>query len=366
MFFKKIFIIIPHLGGGGAERSTLYLINNWVKLGYDVTLVLLKKKGALLKLLDSDIKIIDLDINRISKSIIPIYLLIKKNKPDVILTLMWPLTSVVVISWLLNFKKGKLFLVDHNPLIKNWAREIKVNWYVFIFIYNVTYIFCNGIICVSDNLKKNIKNILFVKKNNIFSIYNPVLPFEKEKYNYSSLRKKYFGNTKFCFLSVGRLKKSRGIENLLLALKDFEFLNQSKLVILGDGPEKNNIEILIKKYNLENNVILKGFIDNTYPWYYVSDIYIHTSIYDAMPLTLIEAITCGTKIISTDSESGPREILENGKHGILIPINNPSLLLKAINISLNEKVNEYLLKERSKSFSINKISNQYLKILFKN
>ena len=124
---KKIFIILPHLGGGGAEKSTLYLVNDWVKKNYKIYLILMNKKGELLSKLDPKVKIIDLNCNRIYKTFLPCYKLIKLYKPDVILTLMWPLTSVIFIAWIFSFRRGKLFLADHNPFINEWFQDFKIN-----------------------------------------------------------------------------------------------------------------------------------------------------------------------------------------------------------------------------------------------
>ena len=138
--------------------------------------------------------------------------------------------------------------------------------------------------------------------------------------------------------------------------------NKAKLIILGEGPEKDFLNVYIKEKKLENNIQINGYVEDPYPYYLCSDIYIHSSIYDAMPLVLIEALICGSNIISTDCDSGPKEILDNGKYGSLIPISNPSIMAKEIDLKLTQKKNTIKIKERSKIFTIKKISQQYLNL----
>ena len=361
---KKIFIILPHLGGGGTERTHLYLMNNWSQNGFKIFLILMKKEGHLLSLLNSNITIINLNVNRIRKIIFPVLKLINYYKPHIILAPMWPITSAVTISWLISFKTGKLFLADHNPIIKEWAYDLNINWYFFKLTYNLTYPLATGIIAVSKQIKKDILRISLVKKTNIKVIYNPVKFFNFNNFEQKKTRIKLFGNFKFCLIAVGTLKKSRDFITLIRAFSIFKYKNTSKLIILGEGPERINILNFVKKNNLENNVELKGFMKNPYPWIACADVYIHSSLYDGLPLVIIESLACGTKIVSTDCESGPREILDYGKYGMLIPIKDPEKMAKSIEKSIEKNINKSFLIDRSKIFSIENISKNYLNYFF--
>ena len=358
----KIFVILPEFGGGGAERAHLYLMNEWARNGNEVFLILIKKKGILIKFLDKRISIIDFNSKRMIKAILPIYKIIKLHKPNIILTAMWPLTSIVALSWLLSFKIGKLFLADHNPLIKSWLKDLNINWFFFSFIYNITYIFCTKIITVSDKVREQSREILLLGKDKIEVIYNPVRSADKYNLDIIATKKKLFGDFKYCLISVGRLKKSRDLTTLIDCFNLIRYYEQTKLIILGEGPERNFLENYIKEKNLQNNIEIIGYVEDPYPYYLCSDIYIHSSIYDAMPLVLIEALFCGSNIISTDCESGPREILENGKYGTLIPISNSKAMAEAVNLTLTKSNKNIQIKNRSKIFTIKKISEKYLNL----
>ncbi len=361
---KTIFVILPHLGGGGAERSTLNLINYWSKKNYDVFLILMNKKGELIEDVNKEIKIIDLNCKRIIHTILPCNKLIRKYRPDITLALMWPLTSVVFFSWLLSFKIGKLYLADHNPFIDLWFKDFNINKYFFYLTYNLTYNFSSGIICVSKNVKYEIQKILLFKKHNIYNINNSI-KVPNTNYDIIKLKKSIYGDAKFCFLSVGRLKKSRDVITVIKALQNFEYLNNTKLIILGTGPEESNLKKYVTKYKLNKYIEFKGFVKDTYKYFAVSDLYIHSSLYDALPLTLIEALYFDTKILSTNCKYGPAEILKKYNLGELVKTNNPVEMLKGIYVSLDKKINHNLRQKVRKNYSIESVAEKYLEVFFK-
>ena len=105
---------------------------------------------------------------------------------------------------------------------------------------------------------------------------------------------------------------------------------------------------------------MAGFADNPYPWYLTADVYVLSSDWEGLPTVLIEALESGLPIVSTDCESGPKEILENGRYGKLVPMNDIDALSNAIMVSLSEYHDKESLKMRARDFSIENISKQYL------
>ena len=336
---EKIAVILPNLKNGGAERSHIYIANEWIKLGYRVVFILMEKKGNLIPLISNKIQIINLKEKRLRNIIFPLTKLLYQNRFDIIVAPMWPITIISVISWYLSFKKGKLFLVDHNPIIKKWADDFNLSWSLVKLSIKLTYKGVNGIVSVSSGIKEDILKIVAIKKNKVQVIYNPInknLIHYKKNLNEKT---KLFGNSKNNIVSTGALKKSKDYITLIKAANILKVKNiKINLNIIGDGEEKKNLEKLIKKNNLSQNVKLLGYIEDPFPYLLNADLYVNSSIYDGLPLSIIEALISKIPIVSTDCESGPREILKNGKYGRLVPINDYKSLAIEMEKILNKKI----------------------------
>ena len=133
----------------------------------------------------------------------------------------------------------------------------------------------------------------------------------------------------FRVVTAGRLNHQKGFHLLIAAmtqvrhkLSDVEF----RVAILGDGPDRDALQKQIEELNLQDTVRLTGFQTNAIAWYRSADVFVLPSLIEGMPNVLLEAMACGTAVISTDCQSGPAEILNNGQYGTLIPTDNVSAL----------------------------------------
>ena len=363
---KKIVVILPNLNNGGAERSHIYIANEWIKLGYQVVFILMEKKGNLIPLISKEIQIINLKENRLRNIIIPLTKLLYKNQFDIIVAPMWPITIISVISWYLSLKKGKLFLVDHNPIIKKWANDFKINWSLVKFSIKLTYNRVSGIISVSSGIKEDILKIISMEKNKLQVIYNPInnhsIPYKKNQKE----KIKIFGNLKHNIVSTGSLKKSKDYITLIKAVNFLINRNiEINLNIIGEGEEKENLDKLIKKNNLSQNIKLLGYIEDPFPYLINADLYVSSSIYDGLPLSMIEALVSKIPIVSTDCESGPREILKNGKYGTLVPIKDyKSLAFEIENVLTKKTFIGKITEDDMLLYDLKEISRKYINFFF--
>jgi glycosyltransferase involved in cell wall biosynthesis len=137
------------------------------------------------------------------------------------------------------------------------------------------------------------------------------------------------------------------------------------LVIIGAGEEKANLEAMIKNFNLLEDIFLTGYIANPYPYMRKASAFVLPSKFEGLPGVLIEAMYCGIPIIATDCPSGPREILEDGRHGRLVPVGDVSSMSEAIIDGLNGKVKP-AGRESWSRFSAETIVDQYIGLLLGN
>ena len=137
-----------------------------------------------------------------------------------------------------------------------------------------------------------------------------------------------------------------------------------KLLILGDGPDREKIEKMIRDENMEKNIILLGSIKNPYPWLKKAKIFVHSSKYEGLPTVLIEALVLNKKVISSACPTGPKEILENGKIGDLYEIGDYEKLAYYIIENLkNNNLNKELIKKEIQKFSKKEVIKNYERLI---
>ena len=361
----KVVFILPDLRAGGAEKVCINLATDWITKGYSITFVLMNKQGDYLKNISKQIKIISLKKKKLSQMFFPLVSFFYKFKPDIIFAQMWPLTSITVLSWLFSFKIGKLFLVEHVHLSSSVEKEIFFPKKIFEIIVKSTFFFAEKIIVVSNGVKKDLLQISSNLKGRIKVIYNPLIIQKKKIKNKSFLKKKIWGKKiKYRILSVGSLKIQKDHFNLIEAFSLINFHKKCKLIIIGNGPLKNDLIKFVKLKKLDKNIIFINFESDLQIYYETADLFVSSSKWEGFSNVIAESIGFGLPVVSTDCKSGPSEILKKGKYGTLVPIENPQKLSLAIIKNLKKKHNKNLLIQRSKIFNIEKISNQYLDLIY--
>jgi glycosyltransferase involved in cell wall biosynthesis len=170
-------------------------------------------------------------------------------------------------------------------------------------------------------------------------------------------------------ISVGRLTKKKDfytvIKAFYLVLNKYK-KNNINLTIIGDGEEKEKLLLYTKKLKLEKKIRFIGWKNNIFPYLKQSDIFLFSSLYDGFGYVLIEAMSQGLPVVSTDTPFGPREILDNGKYGVLVPMKDPQVMAEAINkLISNVRIYSYYSKislKRVLCFAEENMVSKYIKL----
>ena len=228
------------------------------------------------------------------------------------------------------------------------------------------------IVAICDEMKEELKDIYPNLKDKIIRIYNPfnfsrVLNLKDDMSELTEKDKELL-NEDYC-IAISRLDTVQ--KDYKTLLKAFKILKSKginkKLYIVGDGPSKEEIENMIKEYDLIEEVKLLGRFKNPYVWLNNADFFIHSSKYEGFGLVLIEAAILDKLVISSNCPVGPTEILENGKSGILFNVGDSQELAEKIEKVLNDKNlrNRYILsmKERREDFKKENVLKEYEKLI---
>lgn len=267
----------------------------------------------------------------------PLIKMLQKNKPQVILSLSFHINCVVVIASILSRIQTRLFISEHTSVdaafitLPTWKRLI-VKYCVRLF-----YRRADGWIAVSKGVAQQMASYAKIKLESVNVIYNPVITPEMINMSKESVEHPFFKTNSPVILAVGRLSVEKDYPTLLKAISQIKTSPPVRLIILGDGPERENIIKHIETLKISEFVSLLGNVSNPYPYFTNSNVYVLSSIREGLPTTLIEAMTLGIPIVSTDIPSGPREILNNSTYGKLVPPKDSVALAKAITDTLGSK-----------------------------
>jgi glycosyltransferase involved in cell wall biosynthesis len=360
---NKISVILPDLRVGGAERVAINLANHWTSLGLNVEFVLMHKQGEFISSVNPSIAIYDLQSPRIRHAPRRLLSYFRQRRPDVTVAHMWPLTSATVLAWRLCGCPGKLFLCEHVSLSDHVCRDLSTPLALAKATLRSLHPMATGIVAVSKGVASDLAHLASLSAQSIRVIYNPVVHGQtrpREPVNNLLRRQLWQGDFTYTIISIGTLKPQK---NHLLLLEAFARLPpelDAGLVILGDGPLRPALQQKIRELGLERRVRLPGFNPNPDHWLRAADLFVLSSDFEGFANVLAESLAAGTPIVSTDCNSGPAEILENGRYGTLVPIGDAASLARAIQHSLMKVHDSNDLIKRAEEFSVTKISSQYL------
>lgn len=314
----KITFVLPTLFAGGSERIISYLAQNIDKSQFKVTLLVIGHSA------DSaydikDVNVIFLEKSRVLKGIPLLYKYLKKNKPDIVLSVIGHLNAVMAYLSLF-FPKTKFIArestvvsVDAN-LFKHTNRNIILNLFS-----NKRFSIFEKIICQSNDMLVDIKNHYNVNIEKLIVINNPITNEFEVKSDIKTPPLK--------FITIARFSKEKGVPRILELL--------SKLVVpfhytlIGDGPEKDEILKLVKRYNFEKKFTHIPFTKEVQKYLAMNDFFLQGSYVEGFPNALLESCAVGTPVIAFNVPGGTKEIIINGVNGFLV--NNESEFIDKLN-----------------------------------
>lgn len=351
----KIALVTYSLSSGGLERAVANSTQLFEELGCEVHLFVIDSaldypfSGRLHQFFIDKIS----GINKIRRYI-SLMKEIENEKFNLIIDHRFRINFLSEIFW------QYLFYRKQNVI--NYVHSSKLENYIITLSKSNKYLFKNrSFICDSKGIQEKMNQQFPYFKTK--TIYNPI---KLDEINEDiEIKQPYI-------LAVGRMEKTN-VKQIDLLLKYFAESklpeNNFKLVILGDGETKQKMEKIAEDLKIKDSVDFKGFIKNPFPFYKNAFATVLTSKYEGFGLVLAESLLCGIPVISFDCETGPREIIQNRKNGLLIENQNFEAFKNALN-ELIENPNLYQkLKQNAKKsaeqFSLDFIKNEWKEFLKK-
>jgi len=320
-----IALVLPSLSGGGAERVFVTLANEFKKNIQRVDLVVTSSHNSkYLNEIDEDVNVIFFHKKRMLYGIIPLIKYFRKDSPDVVLCAIGHCIAVTYISLILSSqrKTTKIFARITESVSSKKHTRLTIRSFLMKKALKLIYNNVNGIICLTNDMAKELKEYYDLKRH-IEKIANPAITSKLLKDSYERIEKPLPWDTSAAdgfILSAGRLTDQKDYSTLINAFVNVRKNKNINLVILGEGPKRGELQTLAEDLGVGEHIWLPGFLDNPFPYLRKASVFVLTSKWEGLPNILIQALACGTPVISSDCPTGPRDILANGSFGKLVPI----------------------------------------------
>jgi glycosyltransferase involved in cell wall biosynthesis len=371
----NMMVVIHSLAGGGAERVVVNLLKAMDRRDFSITLVLFEGYFDYTPPDNVEISILQVPsstniLKQTRGFILKIFLLarlIRKKKPDIILSLISAANIITILADSLSGMQSKVIVVEQN----NPSESLKNDRYGSITGPLMKYFYpkAERIIAASEGIKNDLSRNFGLPEAMIDLIYNPVDIEEIELLSREEVTHPWFHENVPILVSVGRLTKQKGYPYLISAFSLVKQTLPCRLLIIGSGEDKGTLLQAVNELGLSNDIEFLGFQRNPFKYMARSGLFILSSLYEGFGNVIVEAMALGLPVISTDCKSGPSEIIENRKNGVLVPIKDEKALAEAIlDVLTNNGLRRYLCegaRRRSHFFALGPSVEQYSNIFFK-
>ena len=356
----KIAFIIQNYNYMGGGQVTASLAQHLQSLGHEVTIIVIRcDEGDLESRPSHFSNTIDLNASGLVSSIFKLAKIFRDSKYG----------AFICIGDYSNLSAGLAkFFSQTSPTIvgsEHFATSVLIGNYPKLLLrlslplFRFAYKKLNGLVFVSKNLR-----LEFLKKNSwhpsrCITIYNPVRSFRKKLKE--NIKNK---SSSFTYLGMGVLEPRKRFD---LLLKSFAVVAnlRDKLLIAGTGSQKNKLQNLAKKLGIESQVSFLGFVENIDQLMQKSDVLILTSNSEAFGIVLVEGLAAGLQVVSTNSFSGPAEVLGNGRYGYLAEVDDIKSIVSSMKAAKNNPIPDEIINEGVSRFKVDYIANNYLEFIAK-
>jgi glycosyltransferase involved in cell wall biosynthesis len=336
----RVLVVVPHLGGGGAERVAALVAGGLSQKKYEVHLGLVTQANREIGNLPPPVTVHTLGARRVRSGAIPLVRLVRRIRPDVILSGAAHLNFLVLLLRPLFPRKTRV-LVRQDATVSSVLRWGNVPWYTPL-LYRSLYRRADQVICQSRAMADDLERELRLEKERIVVLPNPVDLEAIRAASRTAGREN--GQTPACWigpgphlLAVGRLAREKGFDLLLEALVTVrERFPRADMIIAGAGPEETALHAQCRSLGLEDAVRLPGYVPRPYIFYAGASLFVLSSRYEGMPNALLEAASGGLPIVATPASGGVVDLLRNRQRAWLTPEISAASLASTLLKSLEE------------------------------
>lgn len=363
---SRLALFLPSLRGGGAERVFVTLANALGARGHDVDLLAVAPDETFRSDVANHVSVTGLrTVPAVPTEVPPAFpalvRYLRRARPDTLL-------STVDSANLVALWASKVANVDTRTVVRlsgfmsprpanttkeRVTRTLLRRWYPT----------ADRLVAVSSDVKAEVVSMAGIDPAVVDTILNPIDRTEVAARKNEPVDCPLFSESAPVIVSVGNLKPAKQLSTLIRSFAALHDERPCRLLILGEGSQRAELEELATDLGVSSEVSMPGFVDNPYAYVAASDLFVLSSAWDACPNALLEALACGTTVVSTDCRGGASDILAHGKYGLLVPPGESEDMARAMDYALDHLFPESTLLARVDEFSVDRIVTEYEHIL---
>ncbi len=358
----RIAIFAPSMAGGGAERGAVKLAEGLVRRGFGVDLVLATAEGPRLDEVPADVRVVDLGARRVVGSLPALVRYLRREKPQGLASVLDHANVVALWARKLGRYSGRVVVIEQNTLSEAARNGKSRRDRMMPRLVRRFYPWADYVVGVSEGVTEDLAQFVSLPAEKLRVISNPIVAPEIEELARAPVDHAWFDGGGPVFVAAGRLRPQKDFPTLLRAFSLVRAKRPVRLLILGEGPERERLEALARELELSGDVSLPGATTNPYAYMARSTAFILSSRWEGLPTVLIEAMSCGAPVVATDCPSGPREILADGRFGALVPVGDVQALAAAMDDALDGKLARPPV-ESWRRYAIDAVVDEYVPLL---
>lgn len=333
---RRILIFHPYFGDGGIERGALILAREFARHGYRTLIASFRAKQAYREA-GAHADFVDLGVSRAVFSVFPLARLIRRERPACIVSAQSYANLIAIVARWMSGVPVRLIVTERVAISQERLRFTeRIGFGVWknrfiLWLMKRLYGYADVVAANSRDGAEDLERVLGLRPGSVRVLHNPTHdPAARVRAEQAVEHPFFSAKTLPVIVSAGRFSPQKDFDTLVRAFALARRQVPSRLIILGEGELRGALVSRARELGVEEFVSLPGFVENSYQYVARADLFVLSSLYEGMPNALIEAVSLDVPAVSTDCLSGPREILLDGRGGVLTPVGDAEALAQAI------------------------------------
>lgn len=361
-------LMVYSMRSGGVERMRTHLADAFLRRGYSTSVVVARCDGHWgrhLPDIPPDAELIDLKAGSFKAWFSGFKDYLAREKPRVVLAAME--TAGVIALWARRQTgiEARVVVSSHIEV----SRHVKRDWHfakrvALSYLVRRFYRQADGIVAVSHAVADDLAGFARQPRERITVINNPVVTEGMKRAAGEAIDHPWLQDRSVpIILGVGRLTEQKDFATLLKAFALVRERRPARLMILGEGEEREDLLSLAASLSIAEHVQMPGFIANPFTYMANSSVFALSSLWEGLPGVVIQALACGCPVVSTDCAGGVREILKEEDYGRMVPVGDQRAMADAIFETLDYPPDERYLRLRADDFHVDRIADDYVELM---